>query len=68
MGKHPKVKPEVEARERSIADSQKKIDLLTHALDEALSIAAEFKPSGLPPLPASTAPAMISREKVSGMI
>lgn len=40
------------------------------ALDEQLarsqSIMQEFKPSDLEPLPASTAPAIISREKVSG--
>jgi hypothetical protein len=65
---HPKVKPEVESRESRIVEMEARLKILTPALDEVRTIAAEFQPSGLEPKPssASTAPAMISREKVSG--
>lgn len=65
---HPKVAKEIAAREQTIAAETEKLKALRPALDEAVAISAEFKPSGLQPMPASTAPAMISREKVAGMI
>ena len=68
IGQHPKVKREVEAREHTIAAETEKLKALRPALDEARTIAADFQPSGLQPMPASTAPAIISREKVAGMI
>jgi len=65
---HPKVAKEIATREEIIAAEKEKLKALRPALDEAVAIAAEFQPSGLQPMPASTAPAMISREKVAGMI
>ena len=65
---HPKVVKETTIREQTIAAESENLKALRPARDEARTIAAEFQPSGLPPLPASTAPAMISREKVAGMI
>ena len=68
IGQHPKVKREVEAREQTIAAETEKLKALRPALDEAVAIAAEFQPSGLQPMPASTAPIALTREKLGGLI
>lgn len=68
IGQHPKVKREVEAREQTIAAEGARLEALRPVLDEARTIAADFQPSGLPPMPASTAPIALTREKLGGLI
>lgn len=65
---HPKVRREVEAREQTIAAEGARLEALRPALDEAVAISADFQPSGLPPLPPSTAPTALTREKLGGLI
>ena len=68
IGQHPKVKREVEARERTIAAETEKLKALRPALDEARAIVADFRPSGVPPLVPGGGVRAISREMVGGLI
>ncbi len=60
-----RLKDEADAR---LAEMRPELAALDEQISKAQTILADFQPSGLQPMPASasTAPAMISREKVSG--
>lgn len=57
---HPRVKPEIEIREKSILESEANLKLFVPALDEAQAVLQDFQPSGLPPRKALD-PALIPR-------
>ncbi len=65
IGTHPKVKDETAKREARILEEQKRLRIMTPALEEAESILEDFQPSGLKPMEITGAHA-ITRESVAG--
>ena len=63
---HPKAKDLKEKTDAKIAALRSDLAAVNTLIAEAEKILQDFQPSGLQPMPASTAPAIISREKVSG--
>jgi hypothetical protein len=60
---HPRVKPEVESREKWILQEEAKLKLFIPALEEAQNIVKDFQPSGLPPIKQERAVGLVRFEQ-----
>jgi hypothetical protein len=63
---HPEGKRLKDQADARLAEMRPELEKLDEQISKAKAIMQDFQPSELEPMPASTAPAMISREKVSG--